>query len=81
MIFWDELVHEARPIDQIALIDHNALDERQAKQLGSNSQNKVKYVYDHHVDLKYYPVEQTETYIVKFIGSACSILVNEMRSD
>ena len=41
----------------------------------------MTYVYDHHVDTKYYPVSQLKDYQVRFIGSACSILVLLMKEN
>jgi inorganic pyrophosphatase/exopolyphosphatase len=81
LIFWDELVAKKRPVEEIALIDHNLLDEAQAKVLGDDAHSKVRWVYDHHVDTKFYPAGQLHEYIVKFIGSACSILANKMAAD
>lgn len=38
-------------------------------------------MYDHHVDTKAYDFRQLTDYQVRFIGSACSILVMKMRLD
>jgi len=57
------------------LIDHNALDIAQ-EDLGS----KVTHVIDHHVDSGAY-AGQLKSKVCHFVGSACSILANEMKAD
>ena len=37
LLFWNEFVELNRSISEIALFDHNLLDETQAKLLGANS--------------------------------------------
>lgn len=62
MFFWDELLKSDRPIEEIALIDHNVLAEEQVELLGNEAHSKVTYVYDHHVDTKFYPQQQLKDY-------------------
>jgi nanoRNase/pAp phosphatase (c-di-AMP/oligoRNAs hydrolase) len=57
MFFWDEMLELKRPIVEIAIIDHNMIDELQAAQLGEGAHSKVTYIYDHHLDNKFYPAE------------------------
>lgn len=54
LFYWDELMNLKRDVEEIALIDHNLLEEGQAVLLG-DGHSKVTYVYDHHVDTKFYP--------------------------
>lgn len=79
MLFWDELIATKRPIKEVAIIDHNLIDNDQATQLGDHTHTQVKYVYDHHFDNKRY--NECVDYQTRFIGSACSILVLEMKKD
>lgn len=41
----------------------------------------MTYIYDHHFDNKHYPAAQLKDSSVKFIGSACSILVLLMKAN
>jgi len=81
LFFWDEMLELKRPIDEIAIIDHNMIDEEQAEQLGDNAHSKVTYIYDHHFDNKFYPASQLKDSKVRFIGSACSLLVLMMKEN
>lgn len=81
MFFWDEMLELKRPVEEIALIDHNLIDEVQVKQLGDDAHSKVTYIYDHHFDNKFYPESQLKDNQVRFIGSACSILVLLMKQN
>ena len=38
-------------------------------------------IYDHHIDNNAYPTNQLQEKVVKFIGSATSILVDKIRVD
>ena len=73
LLFWDDLVVLKREIEEIALIDHNALDPEQAEILNAN--DKVTRIIDHHFDLLAYTDEQLKQKQVQFVGSACSLLV------
>lgn len=75
LFFYDQLLTSGREVEEIALIDHNLLDSKQADELGPDAHSKVTYVYDHHVDCKFYPWSQVKDYQVRLIGSACSLLV------
>jgi inorganic pyrophosphatase/exopolyphosphatase len=55
MYFWDELTAKRPKLTEIALIDHNMIDDLQAAQLGEDAHSKVTYIYDHHFDNKFYP--------------------------
>jgi inorganic pyrophosphatase/exopolyphosphatase len=79
MLFWDELVQLKPKVSEIAIIDHNLLDEAQAEALGDNAHSKVTYIYDHHFDNKFYPESQLKHADIRFIGSAASILVLLMK--
>jgi inorganic pyrophosphatase/exopolyphosphatase len=79
LLFWDEFIVLKREIIEVALIDHNILDPEQAVALQADS--KITRVIDHHFDNKHYPKEQLIEYVVKFIGSACSILVQMIQND
>ena len=81
LIFWDELIPLQVSITEICLIDHNKIDSQQAVQLGLDSKSKVTLVYDHHFDNNAYPESQLKEKIVKFIGSACSIVAIKMKED
>lgn len=80
MLYFDELA-KCGEIAEIALIDHNVIAAEQADALGKDCHKKVTYVYDHHVDTKTYPLEQLKDYQVRFIGSACSMLVLMMKEN
>lgn len=79
LIFTDELLSYGKEHVQYALIDHNKLDGKQAESFGGNAHSKVTHVYDHHVDTKKYDFTQLNDYQVRFIGSACSILIIKVR--
>jgi inorganic pyrophosphatase/exopolyphosphatase len=89
MLFYDELLSYKREHVEYAIIDHNKLDESQALMLSQGSgqpgaetaHKRVTHVYDHHVDTKHYDFTQLSDYQVRFIGSACSILVMKIRLD
>lgn len=80
MFFFNELIALKRPIEEIAIIDHNVIDTVQAEQMGEGTHSKVTYIYDHHFDNKAYPAAQLKDNQTRFIGSACSILVLEMKN-
>ena len=75
MVFLDELLSYNCEYQEFALIDHNKIEHEQSLTIGNDCHAKVTIVYDHHVDTKFYPQEQLRDYQVKFIGSACTILV------
>ena len=81
LIFTDELLSYGKEHVEYALIDHNKLDGKQAESFGNDAHSKVTHVYDHHVDTGRYDFTQLKDYQVRFIGSACSILIIKMRLD
>lgn len=66
-------------LSSICLFDHNKLDEGQAKQLGDEAHKKVRLIFDHHLDNNSYPDEQLLEKVVKFIGSATSIVASKIQ--
>lgn len=45
------------------------------------SDHKVTRIIDHHHDYNAYPAEQLTEKVVRFIGSACSLLVLKIKED
>jgi inorganic pyrophosphatase/exopolyphosphatase len=80
ILFWDELINLKKSYKQIALIDHNMIDGGNMKDLGDDAGSKVTHIIDHHFDNKAYPESQLQESVIKFIGSACSIAVLQMKA-
>tara|TARA_B110000503_G_C6831782_1_gene283089 strand:+ start:197 stop:574 length:378 start_codon:yes stop_codon:yes gene_type:complete len=55
LFYTDDLIKSKRVIEETCLIDHNVIVDEQIELLQGHS--KVTYVYDHHVDTKFYPKE------------------------
>jgi inorganic pyrophosphatase/exopolyphosphatase len=86
LLFYDELLSYKRKYAEFGLIDHNRMDDSQARSFsqdgtGEDVHNLVTHVWDHHACTGSYDFSHLHDYQVRFMGSACSILVIKMRLD